>query len=91
MLYKQSHSIQEQAKYYSVCLNRSVVPWNLSLLQALLLKDREELRNNTTNFMHTSLSLHFIAVQCLDMFRALLAHRQKALYERRTRDYCVQL
>jgi hypothetical protein len=29
--------------------------------------------------MHTSLSLHFIAVQCLDMFRVLLAHPQEAL------------
>jgi hypothetical protein len=41
--------------------------------------------------MHTSLSLHFIAVQCLDMFRALLAHPRETLYERRTGDYCVQL
>jgi hypothetical protein len=28
--------------------------------------------------MHTSLSLHFIDVQCLDIFRALLAHPQVA-------------
>jgi hypothetical protein len=28
--------------------------------------------------MHTSLSLHFIDVRCLDMFRALLAHPQEA-------------
>jgi hypothetical protein len=45
---------------------------------------------NTTNFMHASISLHFIGVQCLDMFRALLAHHQEALYERRIGDYDVQ-
>jgi hypothetical protein len=32
---------------------------------------------NTTNLKHTSLSLHFIKVQSLDMFRALLAHPQE--------------
>jgi hypothetical protein len=41
--------------------------------------------------MHTSLSLHFIDVQYLDMFRALLAHPQEALPERRIGDCCVQL
>jgi hypothetical protein len=41
--------------------------------------------------MHTSLSLHFIDVQSLDMFRALLAHLQETLHERRFGDYCVQL
>jgi hypothetical protein len=39
--------------------------------------------------MHTSLSLHFIDVQCLDMFRALLAHPQEALHERRIGDLCA--
>jgi hypothetical protein len=39
--------------------------------------------------MHTSLSLHFIKVQSLDMFRALLAHPQETLHERRFGDYCV--
>jgi hypothetical protein len=39
--------------------------------------------------MHTSLSLEFIDVQCRDMFRALLAHPQEALRERRIGDYCV--
>jgi hypothetical protein len=34
---------------------------------------------------------HFIKVQCLDMFRALLAHLQEALHERRFGDYCVLL
>jgi hypothetical protein len=38
--------------------------------------------------MYTSLSLHFIDVQCLDMFRALLAHPQEAVHERRIGDYC---
>jgi hypothetical protein len=33
--------------------------------------------------------LHLIKVQSLDMFRALLAHRQEALHERRFGDYCV--
>jgi hypothetical protein len=41
--------------------------------------------------MHTSLSLHFIVVQCLDMFRALLAHPQEALRGRRIGGYFVQL
>jgi hypothetical protein len=39
--------------------------------------------------MHASLSLHFIDVQCLDMFWALLAHPQEALRERRIGGYCV--
>jgi hypothetical protein len=34
--------------------------------------------------MHTSLSIHFIDVQCLDMFRALLVHPQEALHGSRT-------
>jgi hypothetical protein len=34
---------------------------------------------NTTNLVHTSLSLHFIDVQCLDIFRAFLARPQEAL------------
>jgi hypothetical protein len=41
--------------------------------------------------MHTSLSLHFIDVQCLDMFRALLAHPQEALHGHRIGGYCEQL
>jgi hypothetical protein len=41
--------------------------------------------------MHTSLSLHFIDVQCLDMFRALLTYPQEALLGRRIGGYCVQL
>jgi hypothetical protein len=41
--------------------------------------------------MHTSLSLYFIDVQCLDMFRALFAYPQKALRERRIGDSFVQL
>jgi hypothetical protein len=41
--------------------------------------------------MQTSLSLHFIDVQCLDMFRALLAHHQEALYGRRFGGHCVLL
>jgi hypothetical protein len=41
--------------------------------------------------MYTSLSLHFIDVQCLDMFRASLAHPQEAVHERRIGDYCVEL
>jgi hypothetical protein len=32
--------------------------------------------------MYTSLSLHFIDVHSLDMFRALLARPQEALHER---------
>jgi hypothetical protein len=47
------------------------------------------IRNNTVNLMHTSLSLHFIDVQCLDMFRALLARPQEALHGRRIGGYCV--
>jgi hypothetical protein len=39
--------------------------------------------------MHTSLSLHFIDAQCLDVFRALLAHPQEALHERRIGDLCA--
>jgi hypothetical protein len=39
--------------------------------------------------MHTSLSLHFTDVQCLDMFRALLTHHQEALHERGIDGYCV--
>jgi hypothetical protein len=39
--------------------------------------------------MHTSLSLRFIDIQCLDMFRPLLAHIQEALHERRVGGYCV--
>jgi hypothetical protein len=50
-----------------------------------------ELRNNKTNLTHTSLSLHVTDVQCLDMFRALLAHPQEALHGRRIGGYCVQL
>jgi hypothetical protein len=46
---------------------------------------------NTTNLMHTSLSLHFIDYQCLDMFRASLAHPQEALHGRRIGGYYVQL
>jgi hypothetical protein len=30
--------------------------------------------------IHASLSLHFIDVQCLDMFRAILAHPQEAIH-----------
>jgi hypothetical protein len=41
--------------------------------------------------MHTSLSLHFIEVQCLDMFRAILAHPQETLHGRRFGGYCVRL
>jgi hypothetical protein len=47
--------------------------------------------HNTANRMHTSLSLHFIGVQYLDMFRALHAHPQEALNRRRIGGYCVQL
>jgi hypothetical protein len=41
--------------------------------------------------MHTSLSLHYIDVQCINMFRALLAHPQEALHGRKIGGYCVQL
>jgi hypothetical protein len=41
--------------------------------------------------MRTSLSLHFIDVQYLDMFRVLLAHLQEALHGRRIGGYFVQL
>jgi hypothetical protein len=45
---------------------------------------------NTTNLIHLLLS-HFITVQTLDMFGALLAHLQETLHERRFGDYCVRL
>jgi hypothetical protein len=37
---------------------------------------------STTNLIHTSL-LHFIVVQCVDRFGAVLAHPQEALHKRR--------
>jgi hypothetical protein len=47
---------------------------------------------NTTNLIHTfHFYLQFIKVQNLDMFRALLAHHQEALHERRIGDNCVRL
>jgi hypothetical protein len=39
--------------------------------------------------MHTAFLLRFIDVQCLDMFRALLAHLQEALHGRRFDDLCA--
>jgi hypothetical protein len=39
--------------------------------------------------MHTSLSLQFINVQCLDMFQALLAHPHESLHGRRWWLLCV--
>jgi hypothetical protein len=44
---------------------------------------------NTTNLMQLHFHFHFIDVQCLDMFRALLAHPQEALHGHRIVDYCV--
>jgi hypothetical protein len=38
---------------------------------------------------HFTFHLHFIKVQSLDMFRALLAHLQEALHERRFGDLCA--
>ena len=46
---------------------------------------------NKHNKLDAHFHLHFIEVQCLDMFRALLAHLQEALHERRFGDCCVRL
>jgi hypothetical protein len=52
-----------------------------------------ELRNKHNQLdTHTfNFHLHFINIQSLDVFRALLAHLQETLNERRFGDYCVRL
>jgi hypothetical protein len=50
-----------------------------------------ELRNKHNQLDTLHFHYHFIEVQSLDMFRALLAHHQETLHECSFGDCCVQL
>jgi hypothetical protein len=46
---------------------------------------------NTTNLIPLHFHYHFVEVQSLDLFQALLAYHQETLCECSFDDYCVQL